>query len=96
MLLVTVTAPDGDLHALRLAIPLDRTRALLRRYATAATAVGALTALCLSPCRAPSSSGSVGASRASASTWPGSAAATSPARPARPTPWATDSPRCAT
>jgi signal transduction histidine kinase len=47
VLLVTVTDPDGDLHALRLAVPLDRTRAILRRYATAATAVGALTALCL-------------------------------------------------
>ena len=47
VLLVTVAAPDGDLHALRLAVPLDRTRAILRRYATAATAVGALTALCL-------------------------------------------------
>lgn len=48
VLLVTIAAPDGHPHALRLAIPLDRTRAILRRYVTAATAVGALAALALS------------------------------------------------
>lgn len=52
VLLVTVASPAGEPHALRLAIPLDRTRAILRRYAAAATAVGALTALALAAVQA--------------------------------------------
>ncbi|MFO0603342.1 MAG: HAMP domain-containing sensor histidine kinase [Polyangiales bacterium] len=47
VLLVTVSSPDGRPHGLRLAIPLDRTRAVLRRYATAASSAAALTALAL-------------------------------------------------
>jgi len=45
VLLVTVASPEGVPHALRLALPLDRHRATMARYARLAGSVGALAAL---------------------------------------------------
>lgn len=47
VLLVTVMSPEGRPYALRLAIPFDRTKAVLRRYASTATAVGMFTVVVL-------------------------------------------------
>jgi signal transduction histidine kinase len=47
VLLLAVMAPDGQPHALRLAVPLDHTRAVMTRYIAAAMTVGTLSAVIL-------------------------------------------------
>ena len=47
VLRVTVASPEGVVHALRLAVPLDRHRATMASYARLAAGVGALVALAL-------------------------------------------------